>query len=96
LKRISEALNNVGKPIHGSKIAILGVAYKPDVDVPRESPLFVLLERLLAQGAQVTYNDPQIPLGKDWIIEWGKPTTASRGFTNDCQMFTNYCTCRRS
>lgn len=61
LKRVSEALNHVGKPVRGSRIAVLGIAYKPDVDDPRESPSFVLLEQLLAQGAEVTYNDPHVP-----------------------------------
>ncbi len=61
LKRVSDALNQIGKPVRGSKIAVLGIAYKPDVDDPRESPSFVLLERLLSQGAVVTYNDPHIP-----------------------------------
>ncbi len=61
LKRIGDALNDAGKPVQGSKIAVLGVAYKPDVDDPRESPSFTLIEQLLAQGALVTYNDPHIP-----------------------------------
>jgi len=61
LNRLGTALNNVTKPIRGSKIAILGVAYKRDVDDPRESPSFVLMERLLDQGALITYNDPHIP-----------------------------------
>ena len=61
LKRVSDALNRAGKPVRGSRIAILGIAYKPDIDDPRESPSFVLLEQLLAQGAAVTYNDPHVP-----------------------------------
>ncbi|MGD9632016.1 MAG: nucleotide sugar dehydrogenase [Pirellulales bacterium] len=61
LNRLSAALNKVKKPICGSKIAILGVAYKKDVDDPRESPSFVLMEELLEQGAIVSYNDPHIP-----------------------------------
>lgn len=61
LRRLSEALNQSGKPVQGSKIALLGIAYKSDVDDPRESPSFVLLEGLLAQGAEVTYNDPHVP-----------------------------------
>ena len=61
LRRLSEALNDNGKPVRGSKICLLGVAYKSDVDDPRESPSFVLLEGLLAQGADVTYNDPHVP-----------------------------------
>ena len=61
LSKVSQALNDQAKPIRGSKICVLGVAYKRDVDDPRESPSFVLLERLLASGAEVTYNDPHIP-----------------------------------
>ncbi len=61
LRRLSDALNQEGKPVRGSKIALLGIAYKSDVDDPRESPSFVLLEGLLAQGAEVTYNDPHVP-----------------------------------
>jgi UDP-N-acetyl-D-glucosamine dehydrogenase len=60
LKRVSESLNRVGKPVRGSRIAVLGIAYKPDIDDPRESPSFVLLEQLLAQGAVATYNDPHV------------------------------------
>ena len=61
LRKISDALNEAGKPVRGSKIAVLGVAYKPNVDDPRESPSFILIEQLLAQGAHVTYNDPYVP-----------------------------------
>jgi UDP-N-acetyl-D-glucosamine dehydrogenase len=58
--RLADFLNDAGKPIKGSRILILGMAYKKDVDDPRESPSFVLLEMLLARGAVVTYNDPHI------------------------------------
>ena len=61
LKRVSDALNQAGKPIRGSKITVLGIAYKGDVDDPRESPSFVLIEGLYRLGAVVTYNDPHIP-----------------------------------
>jgi UDP-N-acetyl-D-glucosamine dehydrogenase len=47
--------------LRGSKIGILGAAYKKDVDDPRESPSFVLMELLLARGAVLTYNDPHVP-----------------------------------
>ncbi len=59
--RLSDFLNDAGKPIKGSRICIMGMAYKKDVDDPRESPSFVLMEMLLARGAVVTYNDPHIP-----------------------------------
>lgn len=58
--RVAEALNKVRLPIRGSKIGILGVAYKKDVDDPRESPSFKLMELLIARGAEVSYNDPHI------------------------------------
>lgn len=61
IQQLSKFLNEVGKPIRGSKIAILGAAYKKDVDDPRESPSFVLMELLLQWGAELTYNDPHIP-----------------------------------
>jgi UDP-N-acetyl-D-glucosamine dehydrogenase len=59
--KVAEALNECSKPVKGSKIAILGMAYKKDVDDPRESPGFELMELLLKKGAIVTYNDPHIP-----------------------------------
>jgi UDP-N-acetyl-D-glucosamine dehydrogenase len=61
ITRLAEALNDAGKPIKGSHVCILGMAYKKDVDDPRESPSFVLLEMLLSRGAIMTYNDPHIP-----------------------------------
>jgi UDP-N-acetyl-D-glucosamine dehydrogenase len=60
--RVSEALNEAGKPVRGSKIGILGVAYKKDVDDPRESPSFKLMELLHDRGAVLSYNDPHIPV----------------------------------
>lgn len=60
--RVAEALNDLGKPIRGSRIGILGVAYKKDVDDPRESPAFKLMELLEARGASLSYCDPHIPV----------------------------------
>ncbi len=59
--RIADALNDTGRAVKNSKVAILGMAYKKDVDDPRESPGFELMDLLLKKGAQVTYNDPHIP-----------------------------------
>lgn len=59
--RLSGALNDRGKPVRGSKICLLGVAYKKDVDDPRESPAFELLELLAARGAVLSYGDPHVP-----------------------------------
>ena len=61
ITRLAEFLNDHGKPIKGSKICMLGIAYKKDVDDPRESPSFHLMELLLARGADLTYNDPHVP-----------------------------------
>ena len=61
VRRVSDALNDRSKPLKGSKICILGAAYKKDVDDPRESPSFELIVRLLQKGAVVSYNDPYIP-----------------------------------
>lgn len=59
--RVAAALNAHGKPIKGSKIGILGMAYKKDVDDHRESPSFKLMEILLERGADVSYCDPHVP-----------------------------------
>jgi UDP-N-acetyl-D-glucosamine dehydrogenase len=61
VRRTIDALNQVGKPLRGSKVCVLGAAYKKDVDDARESPSFVLLELLRAGGAVVSYNDPHVP-----------------------------------
>src|SRR5262245_55977146 len=59
---VAHAVNDAGKAVRGSKIAILGMAYKKDVDDPRESPGFELMDLLLRKGAEVSYNDPHIPV----------------------------------
>ncbi|HMP16282.1 MAG TPA: UDP binding domain-containing protein, partial [Gemmatales bacterium] len=61
VQRLGDALNDRSKPIRGSQVLLLGMAYKKDVDDPRESPGFELMELLLHKGAQVKYNDPHIP-----------------------------------
>jgi len=61
IQKVAEALNSVGKPIQGSRILLLGLAYKADVDDDRESPSYVLIEKLEAKGAKVEYHDPYVP-----------------------------------
>jgi len=61
IQRVMEALNSRKKSINGSKVLLLGMAYKKDVDDPRESPSFKLIELLREKGAEVIYNDPHIP-----------------------------------
>ena len=61
VSQLAEFLNDEAKPIRGSRVCLLGMAYKKDVDDPRESPSFDLMELLLERGAEVSYNDPHIP-----------------------------------
>jgi UDP-N-acetyl-D-glucosamine dehydrogenase len=55
------ALDDLSKSVKGSKILILGLAYKPNVDDDRESPTYALIEKLENLGANVSFNDPHIP-----------------------------------
>jgi len=59
--RTAEALNQHKKPLNGSKILLLGLAYKKNIDDCRESPSLELIELLVERGAKVDYNDPYIP-----------------------------------
>ena len=59
--KIRNALNDRGKPVKGSHIHILGVAYKRDIDDVRESPALDIIHLLKRQGARVTYSDPHVP-----------------------------------
>ena len=60
--KVMKALNAVGKHVRGSKILILGLAYKANVDDDRESPSYRLMEKLEDLGAEVSFNDPCIPV----------------------------------
>jgi UDP-N-acetyl-D-glucosamine dehydrogenase len=62
VQKVSEALNSVGKSIKNSKILILGLAYKKNVDDTRESPSLTIINILMKKGANVQYSDPHIPL----------------------------------
>jgi UDP-N-acetyl-D-glucosamine dehydrogenase len=58
IERTAIALNDRCKPIRGSKILVLGLAYKRDIDGLRESPSLTIIERLRKMGAEISYNDP--------------------------------------
>ena len=62
VNRVAEALNARRRSINGSRVLVLGLAYKPNVDDTRESPSFRLLELLKEQGAEVAYCDPHVPV----------------------------------
>ncbi len=61
VSRVANMLNREAKPLRGSKVFMLGVAYKPDIDDLRESPALELARLFIENGAQVTYNDPYNP-----------------------------------
>ncbi len=61
VERVAEALNDGCKAVKGSKICLLGVAYKKDVDDSRESPAFEIYELLSKRGALLSYSDPHVP-----------------------------------
>ncbi|MCD5390393.1 nucleotide sugar dehydrogenase [candidate division NPL-UPA2 bacterium] len=61
VERISSALNERGRSIKGSRILILGVTYKRDVDDTRESPAIEIMQMLMDKGASLSYNDPHVP-----------------------------------
>jgi UDP-N-acetyl-D-glucosamine dehydrogenase len=64
VERVGEALNAERKAVNGSRVLILGLAYKSNVDDDRESPSYRLLEKLKERGAEVAYHDPYVPVIK--------------------------------
>src|SRR6266550_2459061 len=87
VQRVAEALNDRKKAVRGSRILILGLAYKPDVDDERESPSYVLMNLLRNRGAEVEYYDPYVPTiertreHSQWAgkqsVQWNEATIAS-------------------
>ena len=85
--RVADALNARNKAVKGSRVLILGLAYKPNVDDERESPSYVLMDLLSHRGAELEYYDPYVPIIKPtrehshWAgkksIEWGRATIES-------------------
>jgi UDP-N-acetyl-D-glucosamine dehydrogenase len=64
VNKVTEALNAFKKSVNGSRILVLGLAYKANVDDDRESPSYVLMEMLKQRGAEVAYYDPYCPVIK--------------------------------
>jgi len=85
--RTVEALNAHKKSINGSKVLVLGLSYKPDVDDMRESPTYKLMDLLVKYGADVSYYDPYLPVvpptreHANWTgtksTEWDKETLSA-------------------
>ena len=59
--RLAEALNEHGKPFKGSRILVIGIAYKKNVEDKRESPAVEIMELLRTRGAALAYTDPHVP-----------------------------------
>src|SRR6266568_3802363 len=88
LQRVSAALNAQRKAVNGSKVLILGLAYKPNVDDERESPSYALMDLLQGLGAEVGYYDPHVPVIRPtrehphWAgtrsVAWDRQTLQSR------------------
>jgi len=64
VNRVMTALNSEGKALNGSKVLVIGLAYKPNVDDERESPSYVLMDLLSERGAELEYYDPYVPVIK--------------------------------
>jgi len=62
VEKVAEALNSQGKAIRGSKVLVLGIAYKPNVDDMRESPSVEIMSQLQDRGASIDYSDPHVPV----------------------------------
>ena len=62
VEKAVDALNDAGKPLKNSRVLVLGVAYKKDIDDLRESPALDIIELLRAKGADVRYHDPYVPV----------------------------------
>jgi UDP-N-acetyl-D-glucosamine dehydrogenase len=90
MNKIAFALNRHKKPLNGSKILFIGVAYKPDIDDARESPALLVMEQVARKGAVVSYHDPYIPQlldehGHTWeAVELSDQNLAE----SDCVVFT--------
>jgi UDP-N-acetyl-D-glucosamine dehydrogenase len=83
INKVQNALNDVGKPLKGSKVHIYGVSYKRDIDDVRESPAFDIFHLLQKRGALVSYSDPHVPAVQ---LEDGSlmPENAAAMQTADC------------
>jgi UDP-N-acetyl-D-glucosamine dehydrogenase len=62
IHRTIDGLNEIGKALRGSKVLVIGLAYKPDVDDVRETPAAEIIKLLFEHGADVSYHDPHVPL----------------------------------
>jgi UDP-N-acetyl-D-glucosamine dehydrogenase len=74
VSRIRKQLNDAGRPLRGSRVLVLGAAFKKDIDDARESPAIRVMEILHGEGAEVEYHDPHVP-----TVNLASPLFASNG-----------------
>ena len=85
VRKVAERLNQDSKPVRGSRILVMGVAYKKDIDDLRESPALDVIRLLLAQGADLSYHDPYVPeFSEDGRILRSVPLTPEAVRSADC------------
>ena len=65
VEKVARALNEDRKPVNGSKVLVLGIAYKRDIDDMRESPALDVMRLLEERGADVVYHDPHVPMFRE-------------------------------
>ena len=100
VNRTAEALNARRKSVNGSRVLIIGLAYKPNVDDERESPSYTLLETLKSRGAEVAYYDPHVPVIRPtrehahWAgtrsVDWNRPTLESFDAVDHCHQSSGH------
>jgi UDP-N-acetyl-D-glucosamine dehydrogenase len=95
MNKISYALNRRGKAMNGSRLLFLGVAYKPDIDDPRESPALLVMDECRKKLALVDYHDPYISeaLSEQGHRYAGKELTDELVAEADCVVFTTNHSC---
>ena len=79
--KLQAALNDGGRAVRGAKVLVLGLAYKKDIDDPRESPAFEVIHELLKLGADVSYHDPYVPVAPRMRSWPSLPAMTSRPLT---------------
>ncbi len=83
VEKLQLALNERKKPVKSSKVLILGLAYKKNIDDPRESPAFEIIDELLQLGADVSYHDPHVPIAPKMRSWPGLPAMTSQPLTGE-------------
>src|SRR5262249_30766878 len=81
VQKLQAALNDRGKTVKSSQILILGLAYKKDIDDPRESPAFEIIDELLKMGSRISYHDPHLPRAPNMRTWPDLPELTSRSLT---------------